>query len=149
MQTPFFSRVAVALCAVTFSGSALAQSEDAPVYQFKTLADLTATEVKDQCQTGTCWSFSTTSFLESEVARISGKVIDLSEMASVRHTYPLKAEMYLRHHGLHQFGPGSLCHDVLNAVRDYGLVPEASTPGWTRARRNSTTANWTRCWPRP
>ena len=45
MQT-LFSRVAVALCAVTFSGSALAQSEDAPVYQFKTLADLTATEVK-------------------------------------------------------------------------------------------------------
>ena len=129
MQTSFFSRVAVALCAVTFSGSALAQSEDAPVYQFKTLADLTATEVKDQCQTGTCWSFSTTSFLESEVARISGKVIDLSEMASVRHTYPLKAEMYLRHHGLHQFGPGSLCHDVLNAVRDYGLVPEAEYTG--------------------
>ena len=129
MQTPFFSRVAVALCAVTFSGSPLAQSEDAPVYRFKTLADLTATEVKDQCQTGTCWSFSTTSFLESEVARISGKVIDLSEMTSVRHTYPLKAEMYLRHHGLHQFGPGSLCHDVLNAVREYGLVPEAEYTG--------------------
>ncbi|MGB1056931.1 MAG: C1 family peptidase [Flavobacteriales bacterium] len=129
MQIPFYPRVAVALCAVTFSGSALAQSEDAPVYQFKTLADLTATDVKDQCQTGTCWSFSTTSFLESEVARISGKVIDLSEMASVRHTYPLKAEMYLRHHGLHQFGPGSLCHDVLNTVRDYGLVPEGEYTG--------------------
>jgi bleomycin hydrolase len=50
-------------------------------------------------------------------------------MASVRHTYPLKAEMYLRHHGLHQFGPGSLCHDVLNAVGDYGLVPEAEYTG--------------------
>jgi len=50
-------------------------------------------------------------------------------MASVRYTYPLKAEMYLRHHGLHQFGPGSLCHDVLNAVRDFGLVPEAEYTG--------------------
>ena len=83
-----------------------AKKED-PLYTFKTLADLTATSVKDQCRTGTCWSFSTTSFLESEAARISGEVVDLSEMASVRYTYPLKAEMYLRHHGLHQFGPGS------------------------------------------
>ena len=91
--------------------SAQAQNQakkEAALYTFKTLADLTATSVKDQCRTGTCWSFSTTSFLESEAARISGEVVDLSEMASVRYTYPLKAEMYLRHHGLHQFGPGSL-----------------------------------------
>ena len=100
-----------------------------PLYTFKTLADLTATSVKDQCRTGTCWSFSTTSFLESEAARISGEVVDLSEMASVRYTYPLKAEMYLRHHGLHQFGPGSLCHDVLNATAGYGLVPEFAFTG--------------------
>lgn len=105
-----------------------AQKED-PLYTFKTLADLTATSVKDQCRTGTCWSFSTTSFLESEAARISGEVVDLSEMASVRYTYPLKAEMYLRHHGLHQFGPGSLCHDVLNAAAGYGLVPESVYTG--------------------
>ena len=37
--------------------------------------------------------------------------------------------MYLRHHGLHQFGPGSLCHDVLNAVAGYGLVPEFAYSG--------------------
>ena len=103
--------------------------EQAPLYTFKTLADLTATSVKDQCQTGTCWSFSTTSFLESEAARIGGGVVDLSEMASVRYTYPLKAEMFLRHHGLHQFGPGSLCHDVLNAAADYGLVPDFAFTG--------------------
>ena len=47
--------------------------KEAPLYAFKTLADLTATSVKDQCRTGTCWSFSTTSFLESEAARISGE----------------------------------------------------------------------------
>jgi len=100
-----------------------------PLYTFKTLADLEATDVKDQCRTGTCWSFSTTSFLESEAYRITGQLVDLSEMASVRYTYPLKADMYLRHHGLHQFGPGSLCHDVLNAAADYGLVPDRAFPG--------------------
>jgi bleomycin hydrolase len=105
------------------------QSDEAPLYTFKSLVDLTATTVKDQCQTGTCWSFSTTSFLESEAARISGEVVDLSEMASVRYTYPLKAEMYLRHHGLHQFGPGSLCHDVLNAMGSFGVVPEFAFTG--------------------
>ena len=42
-------------------------------YEFKTKVDVTATEVKDQCRTGTCWSYSTSSFLESEVARISGR----------------------------------------------------------------------------
>ena len=110
------------LASLAAAGTCMAQSqpsETESLYSFKTSVDLTATSVKDQCRTGTCWSFSTTSFLESEAARISGDVVDLSEMASVRHTYPLNAEMYLRHHGLHQFGPGSLCHDVLNAVDAY------------------------------
>lgn len=111
-------------------GHARAQEADnSPLYTFETLKDLMATSIKNQCQTGTCWSFSTTSFLESEAARISGESVDLSEMASVRYTYPLKADMYLRHHGLHQFGPGSLCHDVLNAAAGYGLVPEFAFSG--------------------
>lgn len=125
-QRLFFAALLSGMMAVP---SAQAQDENAPVYRFKTLADLTATSVKDQCRTGTCWSFSTTSFLESEAARLSGQVVDLSEMASVRYTYPLKADMYLRHHGLHQFGPGSLCHDVLNAAAGYGLVPEFAFTG--------------------
>ena len=127
-QRLFFAALLSGMMAVP-SAQAQAQDENAPVYRFKNLADLTATSVKDQCRTGTCWSFSTTSFLESEAARLSGQVVDLSEMASVRYTYPLKADMYLRHHGLHQFGPGSLCHDVLNAAAGYGLVPEFAFTG--------------------
>ena len=41
--------------------------------------DLTATEVISQGRTGTCWSFSTTSFLESEAFRITGELHDFSE----------------------------------------------------------------------
>ena len=129
MQHGMNSLVVVLACWIMPQISWSQSGEDGPLYTFKTLADLTATPVKNQNQTGTCWSFSTTSFLESEAARISGEVVDLSEMASVRYTYPLKADMYLRHHGLHQFGPGSLCHDVLNAASAYGLVPEFAFPG--------------------
>ena len=93
-------------------------------YEFNPLVELSHTSVKDQCQTGTCWSYSTSSFLESEAARISGHVVDLSEMAIVRYTYPLKADMYIRYQGKHQFGPGSLCHDVINAVEGWGLCPQ-------------------------
>ena len=50
--------------------------------------DLTATEVISQGRTGTCWSFSTTSFLESEAFRITGELHDFSEMANVRVIYP-------------------------------------------------------------
>ena len=98
-------------------------------YEFKTKVDVTATEVKDQCQTGTCWSYSTSSFLESEAARISGHVVDLSEMVNVRYTYPLKAEKYLRYQGKYQFSPGSLCHDVMNAVKGWGMAPQAAYTG--------------------
>ena len=61
------------------NSSLLAQDKDAESfsYSFKSLADITATSVKDQCRTGTCWSYSTSSFLESEAARISGHVVDL------------------------------------------------------------------------
>ena len=52
--------------------------------------DLTATDVISQGRTGTCWSFSTTSFLESEAFRITGELHDFSEMAAVRVIYPEK-----------------------------------------------------------
>ena len=91
--------------------------------------DLTATEVLSQGQTGTCWSFSTTSFLESEVFRISGELQDLSEMAAVRVIYPEKAERFVRYQGKHQFGPGGLCHDVIRAAAVYGLVPQSAYQG--------------------
>ena len=103
--------------------------EETAVYRFENLVDLAKTETKDQCRTGTCWSFATVSFLESEIARLGYGEHDLSEMFNVRMTYPQKAEMFLRYHGKHQFGPGSLSHDVINVLRDYGVVPESVYAG--------------------
>ena len=46
----------VATLALLGVNSAQGQSEEnASLYSFKALADLTATSVKDQCRTGTCW----------------------------------------------------------------------------------------------
>ena len=93
-------------------------------YHFKTVTDLECSQIKSQGITGTCWSFSTTSFLESEIIRLVGKKIDLSEMFTVRNTYLEKAVNYLYRQGKAQFSEGGLAHDVINSVDKFGLVPE-------------------------
>jgi len=104
-------------------------AQDEPVYTFTHSIDLSHTGTKNQCMTGTCWSFATISFLESELIRMGKGQHNLSEMFNVRMTYPKKAERYVRMHGKHQFGPGSLCHDVINVLSEYGCIPEAVYAG--------------------
>lgn len=98
-------------------------------YKFSAVKSAEATKVKDQNRTGTCWSFATSSFLESELMRMGKGNHDLSEMFAVRVTYPLKAQNYIRFMGKTQFGPGSLSHDVIDALRNHGIVPESVYPG--------------------
>lgn len=98
-------------------------------YKFTSIIDIDCSSVKSQGNTGTCWSFSTSSFLESEIKRINNKDIDLSEMYTVRNTYPKKAWNYVMRQGKAQFSEGGLAHDVLNSVEKYGLVPEAAFTG--------------------
>ncbi len=100
-------------------------------YEFHTVKDIEATPIISQDQTGTCWSFSTTSFLEAEIIRLTGKKIDLSEMYTVRNTYLDKAENYVMRQGKAQFGEGGLSHDVINSARKYGVVPESNYIGKT------------------
>lgn len=98
-------------------------------YEFQTIKDIEANPVISQDQTGTCWSFSTTSFLEAEIIRTTGKHIDLSEMYNVRNTYPKKAWVYVMRQGKAQFGEGGLAHDVINSARDFGVVPQSVYSG--------------------
>ncbi len=94
-------------------------------YSFTVLKTLEATEVQNQNSTSTCWSFSSLSFFESELMRLGkSKNLNLSEMFVVRKTYDLKARNYIRMHGRTNFAEGGGFPDVLNVIRNYGIVPE-------------------------
>lgn len=98
-------------------------------YEFKHDIDLASTPVKNQANTGTCWSFATSSFLESELLRMDKGQHDLSEMYVVRNIYKDKAKNYLLRQGKANFSQGSLSHDLINIVRKGGLVPESVYSG--------------------
>jgi bleomycin hydrolase len=95
-------------------------------YKFTITKNIDANPVQNQGMTGTCWSFSTLSFFESEVmfAKKSKQVAPLSEMFVVRKTYPLKAENYVRMHGNAQFAEGGEPSDVIYCWKNYGMVPQ-------------------------
>mgnify|MGYP000914173933 FL=1 len=65
-----------------------------------------------QGNTGTCWAFSTTSFYESEVSRITGQKIKLSEMFTVYWEYVEKAKRFVRERGNSLFDQGSEANAV-------------------------------------
>jgi len=93
-------------------------------YIFSIVKKLPATPVKNQYRSGTCWSYSTIAFLESELLRIGKDTIDLSDMYPVRMAYSDKAVKYIRFNGKHNFGAGGAAHDVTNVIIRYGMVPE-------------------------
>jgi len=98
-------------------------------YQFTIVKHLDVTPVKDQNRTGTCWSFSGLSFLESELLRKGKGTYNLSEMWIARNAYLGKARNYLLMDGYLNFGEGGEFHDIPWVVSRYGLVPEYAYPG--------------------
>lgn len=98
-------------------------------FSFKEVKNLPATPVKNQQKTGTCWCFSATSFIESELLREGKGEYDLSEMYVVRNIYRQKCENYIRRQGAAQFGQGGLAHDEINAIRAFGVMPQNVYPG--------------------
>ncbi len=95
-----------------------------PAYRFTTLLKLDSTPVKNQSNTGTCWSFATTSFLESELMRMGKGVFDLSEMYTVRFNYVNRLKDNYMKAGKGNLTEGSLSHMMFNVVSEYGMVPE-------------------------
>ncbi|UCD37869.1 MAG: peptidase C1 [Fidelibacterota bacterium] len=76
-----------------------------------------------QFLTGTCWAFSTTSFFESEVYRLSGRKIKLSEMYTVYHEYLEEARRYVQERGDSFFDEGSEGNALMMVWDRYGIVP--------------------------
>ena len=117
--------------------SAAAQRAAGPVfpeYTFTTVKAAPITSIKNQASSGTCWSFSTISFLESEAIRLGkitdeAKYPDFSEFFVVSTSYKERAEKYIRLDGKLGFSAGSGSGDVFVVVRDHGIVPNAEMSG--------------------
>lgn len=87
------------------------------------------TEPVNQGQTGTCWSFSTTSFFESEVYRLTGKKVELSPMFTAYWEYVEKVKEYVRTRGKSLVDEGSEANAVIRIYKQYGAVPRESYTG--------------------
>lgn len=98
-------------------------------YEFTVVKENPITSIKDQANTGTCWSFSGLSMIESELLRMGKGTFDLSEMYIVRRNYEDKAEKYARTHGHLNFSPGGSFADVVETLDKYGLVPDEEYTG--------------------
>jgi bleomycin hydrolase len=93
-------------------------------FTFTDVINLANTPVKNQGSSGTCWSYSGNSFLESEMIRIGRQPIELSQIFSARNAYVEKGKNYVRMHGAVTLGDGGSLHDVTNMLKKYGAVPQ-------------------------
>ena len=117
-------------------GDSIQAKDSVEGFQFTTVDSVGTTPVKDQNRSSTCWAFSTIGFLESEVLRTKGKVIDLSEMFVVSKTMMDRANYCVRLYNEPRFAPGGSAYDVIYCMEHYGLVPQEAMPGirygWTK-----------------
>ncbi|MDD2623177.1 MAG: aminopeptidase, partial [Bacteroidales bacterium] len=118
----------VGICLFVFSFAVQAQDKAKDTtkkegYTFTEIKRLPATSVKSQDRAGTCWSWSTISFLESEIIRLGKDSVSLAPLYIVWNTYDEKAKRYVRMHGNLNFGQGGSFADVLWTIKNYGIVP--------------------------
>jgi bleomycin hydrolase len=104
--------------------------EEEPCYvpEFEDIEELKTTVCKSQGRTGTCWSFATASFIETELLRIKDEEYNLSEMYFVHYNYLIRGKRFVRFSGTTTFSEGSLAHDVMNVVREYGFLTQEAYP---------------------
>lgn len=117
------------LAAVSVTTAQDKKTDEKEGYKFTDVVRLPTTSVKSQDRAGTCWSWSTISFLESEIIRLGKDSVSLSPMFVVWNTYDEKANKYVRMHGSMNFGQGGASADVTWAIQEYGIVPLAIYDG--------------------
>ncbi|MEM1322914.1 MAG: C1 family peptidase [Bacteroidota bacterium] len=121
--------VTLLLLFLSFGLTAQVDMAQKNAYDFKVEKSVECTEVKSQDRTGTCWSFATASFIESELMRKGKGTHDLSEMFVVKNIYKDKARNYVLRQGKANFSQGSLSHDLMNIAARYGMMPEEAFSG--------------------
>lgn len=98
-------------------------------FTFTDVVNLENTSVKDQGSSGTCWSYSGNSFIESEMIRMGKKPVELAQIFTARNAYIEKGKMYVKMHGAVTLGEGGAFHDVMNMYKKYGTVPRSVYTG--------------------
>jgi len=98
-------------------------------YQFTAIKDVPHTSIKNQYRSGTCWSFSGLAFFEAEMMKNGKPKTDLSEMFVVWHSYFDKSMKYVRMHGTINYGGGGAFNDVMDVIRNYGIMPDTAFAG--------------------
>lgn len=108
-----------------FGASCAFAQED---FRFNTIISHPVTSIKNQNQTGTCWCFSTISFLESELMRMGKGEHDLCEMFVVGKTMLDRARTVVDSNGKEVFYQGGSHYDVMYCLKNYGLCPQSAMP---------------------
>ena len=118
------------LAALSITATGLAaqetnQPQETAGFEFTTVKEIPITSIKDQNRAGTCWCYSTLSFIEAELLRMNKGEYDFSEMYIVYNTYMDRADKAIRTHGDISFSQGGSFYDVIYGMKKFGLVPEA------------------------
>ncbi|MEN8163478.1 MAG: hypothetical protein ABFS37_05065, partial [Acidobacteriota bacterium] len=82
-----------------------------------------------QYLTGACWSFSVTSYMESEIHRLHGEDIKLSEMWTAYWEFVAKARGFVASRGESLVDHGSQSGAMLRVFAEHGIVPRAVYEG--------------------
>ena len=118
----------LAVAAVAFAGSAVAQEAKKDTMVFEVIKENKITSIKDQNQSGTCWAYSSYAFLEAEVLRMGKGEVDLCESYLVFNTYMDRADKAIRTHGDASFSQGGSFYDAIYGLKHHGLVPQSAMP---------------------
>jgi len=82
-----------------------------------------------QDTTGTCWSFATISFLETELVRLGKEKAKLSEMFVAYYEYVEKARAFVKTMGETYFDEGSEEISAIERIKQYGIVRASDYSG--------------------
>lgn len=93
-----------------------------------------------QGNTGSCWCFATTSMYESEVKRLTGKEVKLSEIYTVYNEFIEKAKGFVASRGKSIFEQGSEGNAVTRSYKKNGIVPSSAYTGLKDGRKFHTHA---------